>query len=291
MSHKKIFIAGCGYVGQQLALQLSPEYTIRVMVRTKTSQQLLEPLYPCIRMDLDNPSPLPDLALKNTSVFYFVPPPANGTTDKRLSRFLQCIDPAQLPDNIILISTTGVYGDCADEWVDEMRNPHPDTDRARRRLAAESTLAHWARTVQRDYRVLRVPGIYGAGKLPVKRLQENRPILSLDQSPWSNRIHIDDLVQACQKALEYTGKYHIFNVSDGHPSSMSDFFIQVANIMNLPEPEQISLDACKQVFSENMMSYLLESKKISNKRMLEELQVTLKYPTLAQGLAAIKQTI
>jgi len=109
------------------------------------------------------------------------------------------------------------------------------------------------------------------------------------ESPWSNRIHIDDLVQSCMNALAYTGKERIFNISDGNPSSMSDFFLSVAATMNLPTPQQISLDECKKLFSDNMMSYLLESKKIDNSRMRHELNVQLKYPSLRQGLEAIKR--
>ncbi len=231
---------------------------------------------------------LPALPYHHKTLFYFIPPPANGTVDSRIERFLDSISEKQLPDKIILISTTGVYGNCGADWVDESREPAPDTDRARRRLAAEQSLSNWCDQNHISYIILRVPGIYGPGKLPVQRLQQGKPVLKLEESPWSNRIHIDDLVQACVKAMDYSGKYTLFNISDGHPSSMSDYFIQVANRIGLPEPEQISLQECKKVFSENMISYLIESKKIINDRMINDLNVKLKYPTLQQGLSIVE---
>jgi hypothetical protein len=87
----------------------------------------------------------------------------------------------------------------------------------------------------------------------------------------------------------YTGEHRIFNVSDGHPSSMTDFFLSVAAALDLALPPQISLDECKAIFSENMVSYLLESKKIKNDRLQKELNVQIKYPTLQQGLADLNK--
>jgi len=259
------------------------------MVRSAESCQSLEPYYHYIKADLDD-SPLTlDVSFADTTLFYFVPPPSQGVIDSRIERFLQALEDNTTPDKIILISTTGVYGDCADRWIDETRQPRADTDRARRRLSAEHILQQWCDQREIDYAILRVPGIYGPGKLPLKRLQEQKPILNMAESPWSNRIHIDDLVQSCMNALAYTGKERIFNISDGNPSSMSDFFLSVAATMNLPTPQQISLDECKKLFSDNMMSYLLESKKIDNSRMRHELNVQLKYPSLRQGLEAIKR--
>lgn len=291
MGSGKVFIAGCGYVGTHLAQHLvSENYELTVMVRSVESCQSLEPYYHCIKTDLDH-SPLTlDVSFADTTLFYFVPPPSQGLIDSRIERFLQAIQKNNTPDKIILISTTGVYGDCADEWVDETRPPHADTDRASRRLSAEQSLQQWCDQRGVDYAILRVPGIYGPGKLPLKRLQEQKPVLSIEESPWSNRVHIDDLVQSCISAMTYAGKDRVFNISDGNPSSMSDFFLSVAATMNLPTPQQISLDECKKVFSDNMISYLLESKKIDNSRMRHELNVQLKYPLLSQGLEAIKRS-
>lgn len=284
----RVLIAGCGYVGKQLAKILTQQgHHVTAMVQSEFSKENLEALYPTIQLNLDAIS-IPDNSLSGyEKIFYFVPPPPEGTEDTRIRRFLDAISMQNKPDTIVLISTTGVYGDCNDDWIDENRQPQPVADRAKRRYSAEQTLISWCEDRKIDYRILRVPGIYGPGKLPVERLRQQKPVLSLQESPWSNRIHVYDLVQACVCAMQYRGKYHVFNVSDGHPSSMSDYFLKVAQALNLPEPEQISLDECKQRFSSNMISYLTESKRISNQLMQEELGVRLKYPTLEQGLAEL----
>lgn len=290
MDSKGVIIAGCGYVGSKLAEQLSEKkYRLTVIVKTGKNMHAAVPLSNVVKIDFDqDDATLTELEYRFKTVFYFIPPPAQGITDPRIERFLKSIPQDHMPDKIILISTTGVYGDCGDDWVDESRRPAPETDRARRRLAAEQSLSDWCNKNHVSYIILRVPGIYGPGKLPVERLQQGKPVLKLAESPWSNRIHIDDLVQACIKAMDYAGKSTVFNISDGHPSSMSDFFIKVAKRMGIPEPKQLSLEDCKKIFSENMISYLMESKKIVNDRMLNDLDVKLKYPTLDNGLSTLE---
>jgi nucleoside-diphosphate-sugar epimerase len=290
MGKARVIIAGCGYVGKKLASRLQSEgYSVITLVRSIESSNILGREYDSYTIDLDTDKSLPQLDYTDAVIFYFIPPPLQGITDTRIARFLSAIPMQHLPHKIVLISTTGVYGNCGEEWVDEQRKPAPDTDRARRRLDAENAVAGWCHKRALDYVILRVPGIYGPDKLPVKRLQENKPVLNLSESPWSNRIHIVDLVQSCINAMLYTGEYTIFNVSDGHPSSMTDFFLSVASALDLPVPPQISLDECKNIFSENMVSYLLESKKIKNDRLLKELDVQIKYPTLQQGLSGLQR--
>jgi len=79
----------------------------------------------------------------------------------------------------------------------------------------------------------------------------------------------------------------IYNVSDGHPGNMTDYFNQVADFAGLPRPEQISLQQAQQQLSAGMLSYLKESRRLDNRKMLQQLGVVLRYPTLELGLKAI----
>ena len=64
-----------------------------------------------------------------------------------------------------------MYGDCHGEWVTEERPPRPDADRARRRLDAEQALLGWGEQQGVAVVILRVPGIYGPGRLPERRVR------------------------------------------------------------------------------------------------------------------------
>jgi nucleoside-diphosphate-sugar epimerase len=77
----------------------------------------------------------------------------------------------------------------------------------------------------------------------------------------------------------------VYNVCDGNPTTMTDYFFRVADAAGLPRPPVLSLKEAAGTLSPGMMSYMRESRRLSNRRMREELGVTLRYPDLASGLA------
>jgi len=105
-------------------------------------------------------------------------------------------------------------------------------------------------------------------------------------APWTNRIHADDLVETCLAAMEHGADGAVYNVSDGHPGNMTDYFNRVADLAGLDRPPTITLEQARDSLSPGLLSYLAESRRLSNRRMLEELGVKLRYPTLEEGLPA-----
>ncbi len=239
-----------------------------------------------ISADLDQPESLTALPTAGAILYYTAPPPAQGNNDPRLKNLLAAIDPAALPQHIIYISTSGVYGDCQGEWVNEQYAVNPQVPRSQRRLAAEQTLTSWANQHQVATVILRVGGIYGPGRLPLERLRQGMAILERDIAPYSNRIHADDLARVCVAAAHAPKPHALYNVSDGHPTTMSDYFISVAAAAGLPAPTEIDWQTAEQTLSAEMLSYLHEAKRLDNRRMLQELNIVLNYPTLNEGLKA-----
>ncbi len=240
-----------------------------------------------IQVDLDNPAtlhPLSENPSHNAIIYYLAPPPSQGKTDTRMENFLAAL--RQTPKRIVYISTSGVYGDCQGAWVNEHHPARPETPRSQRRLAAEHALQRWCKTNNVASVILRVGGIYGPGRLPLERLKAGMSILRADQAPYSNRIHADDLVRVCLAAAHAPHKHVIYNVSDGHPSTMSNYFITLARTANLPSPTEIDWNTAQQTLSPTMLSYLNESKRLDISKMQRELKITLRYPTLAAGLKA-----
>ena len=283
-----VLIIGCGEIGERVArLERSEGQTVAGLVRSEKSARRLRAagIQP-ITVDLDAPASLNNPHVKDAVVYYFAPPPGTGVTDPRMEAFVSVLTPSNLPKRIVLISTTGVYGDCRGEWVAEERPPNPQADRARRRLAAETTLQRWSKTSGVPIVILRVPGIYGPGYLPEERLRSGEPVLREDESPFSNRIHADDLARICIAAARHIHPSLLYNVSDGHPTTMTDFFFRVADVLGIPRPPAVTLEEARRRLGEGMLSYLAESKRIDNRRMRQELGVELMYPDLAAGLAS-----
>ncbi|WP_353570702.1 NAD-dependent epimerase/dehydratase family protein [Candidatus Albibeggiatoa sp. nov. BB20] len=279
------FIIGCGYVGLQVAEKLLKQnQSVAALTHSEQNQARLQMAQVQTYVaDLDQVETLGNLPSQVDTLFYFAPPSAQGICDTRISHFLSQF--TAKPKKAILISTTGVYGDCQGAWIDETRGLNPQTDRAKRRADAEQQWQQWAEQQQIDWVILRVAGIYGAQRLPIARLKHGLSVLDEAIAPYSNRVHVDDLVNACIAASQ--AGQGIFNITDGNPTTMTDYFNQVAIAMNLPLPSTLSREQAEQQLSPEMNSYLAESKRIDNQKMQQVLQVIPKYSTLQQGLAAI----
>ena len=186
----------------------------------------------------------------------------------------------------VYISTTGVYGDAAGARVDERSPLAPATDRARRRVAAEAAVTTWCHGLGTRCVILRVPGIYGPHRLPLERLQRAEPALREDEAGPGNRIHVDDLVAAIVAAVDRPAASGVYNVTDGDHSSTTAYLLQTATAAGLPPPPLVSRNDAADRIPAGMLSFLLESRRVDNRRLLEHLGLRLRYPTLSAGIAA-----
>lgn len=283
---QNIVIIGCGDIGSRVASrwQARNARVTGISRNPATCEVLREHGIEPVEADLDEPHSLSGLALKEAIIYYFAPPPREGVIDSRLRNWLAGLDKTALPDRIVLISTTAVYGDTGGDWVTEESTVQPGVDRGRRRLDAETTLRNWSQQTGVPIVILRVPGIYGPGRLPRARLEKGLPVLNEAESGFTNRIHSEDLATVCVAAAERGQPGEVYNVSDGRPGTMTEWFNAVADHLGLPRPRQISLAEAETEVSAGMLSYLKESRRISNRKMLEGLGVELEFSDLKVGL-------
>jgi nucleoside-diphosphate-sugar epimerase len=283
--HEAMWILGCGYIGQKLARRyLDLGQPIVALTRSQASRQaLVEAGIPALARDLTC-DPLDDLDWAGKDLFHLAPPSSAGVEDGATRRLVASFRRAGHPRRLIYMSTTGIYGDCGGVWVDETRPPAPAADRSLRRWDAEETLRAWSHEAGAELVILRVAGIYGPGRLPLERIRQGLPLVREEESPWSNRIHADDLVEACIAAMALGRPGAVYNVCDDHPSTMTDYFLRVAAAAGLPPPPLLSLKEATGVLSAGILSYLAESRRLSNQRLREELGLKLRYPDLATGL-------
>lgn len=282
-----MFIVGCGYIGERLARRVQAVgLPATGVVRSAASGRRLDDQgVASLLCDLDQDR-LPSGCTLGQELFYLAPPPGEGAVDTRMQRFLEGLALSGQPRRIVYISTTGVYGDCDGAWVDEARPASPRVDRARRRWHAEQLLQDWRSQTGGELVILRVAGIYGPGRLPLARLKKGMPMIAEADAPWTNRIHADDLVEVCLRAMERGVDGAVYNACDGTPGNMTDYFNRVADMAGLARPPVISQQEAQEVLSPGLLSYLRESRRLSNRRMCEELGVELRYPTLDEGLPA-----
>jgi nucleoside-diphosphate-sugar epimerase len=282
-----VLIAGCGYVGQRLAARLRDRFEVTALVRSSdTATTLGRQGIKAAVIDLDRVragASIPE-RLDQEAIVYLAPPPSAGESDLRLDRFLQlAVVP---PRSFVYMSTTGVYGDTDGGFVDESTPVKPRTERARRRVSAEEMTRVWC-TERRVRRVvLRVPGIYGPGRLPLERLKQREPMVRPEDAGISNRIHVDDLVSACEAAIVNKEARGVYNVTDGNAISSTAFFDVVAHLTGLPHPPRVSMEEAQLTFSPERLSFVNESRRVGNDRMLRHLGVRLKYSDVEAGIRA-----
>ncbi|HUW27111.1 MAG TPA: SDR family oxidoreductase [Sulfuriferula sp.] len=274
-----ILIIGCGDVGLRCARLLAPRHRLYALARTSQSAQRLRGagITP-IHGDLDDHASLARLAGVADWVLHFAPPPAHGAHDMRTRKLLSILGKGRiLPRRLVYISTSGVYGDCAGALIDETRPPHPQNARARRRLDAEQQVRRWGRRNGVATSILRVPGIYAAERLPIERLQLGTPALRIEDDVFTNHIHADDLAQIAVYALLRARAGRIYHASDDSQLRMGDYFARVAAAFGLPAPSRITRTEAEATLPAPLLSFMRESRRMTNQRIKSELRVRLTY--------------
>jgi len=283
-----VTIIGCGDIGRRVGQQLIQQgQQVLALSRSQENAEKLQAAgFATLLGDLDYQEDTPDIPLHGSQVFYLAAPQGGGKSDYRMLNFCRKLSAENKPRKLVYISTSGVYGDCGGAVVTEETPINPMTARAQRRASAESQLREQAARLGFALVILRVTGIYGPGRLPVARVMQGHPVLKPEEASFTNRIHSLDLVQVCLAAMARGEDGDIYNVCDGQESTMTEYFTAVADLYNLPRPKQIGMAEAEKEMNPLMLSYLKESRRMSNRKLLEKLGVELRYPTLAAGLKA-----
>ena len=287
----RYFIAGCGDVGRRIIAALiaqgfEPAH-IGGTARSPESQAKAKVLgVNVFLLDLDRNESCDFSAITaDTQLYYTIAPSASGDQDRRTARFLSALtDQRTLPQKIVLISTTGVYGDCEGRWVDESAPLNPMTDRAKRRVDMERQFTAFAARVEIPLITLRVPGIYARSRLPERRIRSGEPVLTIAESGFSNRVHADDLAEICVLVMQRLNQSDVFNVSDGKPGTITEYLHTVADFLALPRLPEVSAAQAQIKLSSGLRSYLNESRRISNTKLLSVLNTELRYPDFRNGM-------
>lgn len=291
---ERVLVVGCGDVGLRAARALGAGPKVRLLALTSSTERVLElrahGITP-LRGDLDRPASLGRLAGLATRVLHLAPPPTEDLSDWRRDPRTLALVRALLrrspPLSVVYGSTTGVYGDCQGEWVDESRPTHPQTPRAWRRVDAETSV-HWmGRVAGTRTSVLRIPGIYAPDRpagTPRERLLRGTPVLRAEDDVFTSHIHADDLARACVLALWRGRPQRHIHVVDDTEMRMGDYCDLAADLYGLARPPRVARDAASEQLPLSLLSFMGESRRLRNRRMKVELRLRLRYPTVVEGL-------
>jgi nucleoside-diphosphate-sugar epimerase len=279
---KTLLVVGCGDVARRALPALVARWRVTALVRRPDAAPSGAD---AVIGDLDRPATLAPLARGFDAVLHLAPPPDSGSGDPRTVHLVAALEArAMLPERLVYISTSGVYGDCGGARIDETRPVNPANARAQRRIDAERTLLDWGARTGVNACVLRVPGIYAADRLPLERLRKGTPVLAREDDVFTNHIHADDLAAICVAALERGRPGAVYNASDDSELRMGDYFDLVADRFGLPRPPRIPRSEAERVIPPMLLSFMSESRRLANDRMKRELGVRLVHPTVFEGV-------
>ncbi len=268
---QRILISGYGDIARRFAARLPEGVEVRALSRSRGA-------------DLDRAESLRPFSGWADTVLHAAPPPAADDTDTRTANLLAMLDAGERPARLVYLSTSGVYGDCAGARIDETRSVSPTTPRAKRRVDAERRLDAWCRMHDIALVVLRVPGIYAADRLPLERLRAGTPALCAADDGYTNHIHAEDLAAIALRACDADAAAGTYNASDDSEMKMGEWFDLVADRQGLPRPPRIARSEAPGRISAQMLSFMSESRRLSNAKLKCELGIRLAYPTVYDGV-------
>ncbi len=285
---RRLLIIGCGDVALRAVPQLRDR--CRIYALTHSSERLIllrsQGVVP-IAGDLDVPASLAGLAGIAHDVLHCAPPANRGTRDTRTTHLIAALAKGKsLPQHVVYISTSGVYGDCKGEFVAETRPLSPRTGRAQRRADAEQQLRGWGKRSRVRVSILRAPGIYSGERLPLERLRAGTPALCAAEDAYTNHIHAEDLARMAVAALRFGCPGRMYNASDDSLLKMGDYFDLVADRFGLPRPQRVSRAEANLRIPPGLLSFMGESRRLANRRIKQELRLKLRYPTVHDGIYA-----
>lgn len=278
-----LLILGCGYIGERLAVAAIEE-GIKVIGTTRRAERADDLRALGIEAVVASPEELPpDVWRQCDAVLDSIPLEHHGRTLRAPQlHWLPEVTPQLSHIRWAgYLSTTGVYGDAGGAWVDEVWPCKPTSERGRQRLAAE---VEWLDSGL-PAEVFRIAGIYGPGRNLIAKLMEGGyPAVRWQPPHWSSRIHADDIVAAVLAAMGKLQPGRIVNLADDLPMPHDEYVRELAARIGAPEPRILTPEQGELHLPPAMLDFFRDNKRVSNRRLHEELLPELKYPSFRHAV-------
>ncbi|MEZ6136880.1 MAG: sugar nucleotide-binding protein [Pirellulaceae bacterium] len=281
----KLLIVGCGYVGGHVARQYYEQFAAcepRVYALTRSTERVAElqsaQIQPLIYDWLaDSQAQLPEVDAVLVAVPHREVPPLGSQTHVRgLQNLL-----ANLPNctkRLVYLSTTGVYGTCNNEQVDESTPVSPTRIGPQIAVAAESWLnentpAHLESTV------VRLAGIYGPGRLPLADKLRAGEALNVPRQGHLNLVHVQDIASVLCQIFSRSMQHQMYLFSDGQPVGREEFYRELARQCGV---EDVQFE--NPAGPAHTLSRRATNKRIDPARLISELKYQFLFPDYRQGI-------
>lgn len=293
-----LLIVGAGYTGERLARAGRERgWSVAGTTRSPETVEALESMgATAVEWDVreDEVGALTEYVDGSTDVVYSIPSlyrdyeAGDGEVPRHVApanRVLEMVE-SEGAGRFIYLSSTSVYGDHDGAWVDEETPTDPVSPNGRMRRDIEELVLdeEWAI----DTNVARLVGIYGPGRTMDRYVESGRYKLVDGGTKPTNRVHVDDIVGALVAIIDRApGGARLYNVSDGHPKTVAEVVDWLVDHRGIERPEEVSLEEYRQMRGPNAAARWENTYRVSNERLVEELDVELAYPDVFAGYSAI----
>ncbi len=276
-----LFCIGLGYSARYLAQRLLPKgWTV-----TGTYREDPPAGFPAgVRLVKYGDVSSKDLS-EITRLLLSAPPGPDG--DPVMADLGTAIREAESLQWIGYLSTTGVYGDAGGAWVDESSPLNPGNDRGRYRADAEAAWLAFGEKTGVPVQVFRLAGIYGPGRNPVDQVKRGTARRIDKPGHAFSRIHVEDIAAVLEASINTPNAGAIYNVCDDEPAPQADVIAHACELLGVDILPLIRFDDAAKDMSPMALSFWADNRRVSNKRLREELGVNLSYPSYREGLASL----
>ncbi len=272
----RILIAGCGDVGLRTAQLLGQQGHQVAGLRRQPPQDGPEKMEWLVA-DLLQPQTLEHLSGRFDTLVYTATPGQRSEAAYRaifidgLQHAVQAL--GSTLQRVVLASSSAVYGQHNDGWVDETTAPAPLAYNGRTLLEAETWLAGLPITSIS----LRLAGLYGPGRTQLlERLRAGQASAPIEPPHWANRIHVDDAAAALAHLCTLTRPHPVYIGCDDTPLPLHELYRYLAQAIGAPEVAAGPSPAT------------IGSKRLSNQR-LRASGLNLRWPDSRQGYQSLIQ--
>lgn len=283
-----LFCFGLGFSAIRLARELGAQgWNVAGTCRSPDKQRALEAEGVTAHLFNDNQTPDPSVFAHATHVLVSIPPDDSGDIVART--YGESLADQKALEWLGYLSTTGVYGDRAGDWVDEDTPVDANTERGARRVLAEDQWIALCEDRGLPVHIFRLAGIYGPGRNQLETIRAGKARRIIKPGQVFSRIHVDDIAQVLEASMLRPDPGRIYNLCDDEPAPPQDVLAYAAALLGADPPPAISFDEAE--MSPMARSFYSDNKRVRNDRIKTELGVTLHHPTYREGLKSLLPTV
>jgi nucleoside-diphosphate-sugar epimerase len=179
----------------------------------------------------------------------------------------------------LFTSNVAAFGDRGNEWLDEDAPIAPCYPLGEVMAEAEQTIMELVRVHNFPAIISRVGSIYGPGRDFVDSVASGTATMIGDGRNYLSHIHVDDLIFLLEQLALHGQPGALYHLADDEPARAQEFYGEIRQRLGMVPPRAFSKErALLSGMDPSVVGMASSSVRLSNQRVKQELNLTLRYP-------------